>query len=261
MENGNATSPAQEKGGHRKGGRLWRILVVTIFLILFAGFMGLGLWQVQRQVWKNGLIERVDSRIHADPVAAPPPVEVIERDKHEYLRVRVTGRFRHNLETPVMSVSDLGPGWWILTPMETDQGFTVLVNRGFVPQEMKAADTRPTGPDQATVVGLLRLDEGSKGFMRDNDPAANNWFARQVKAILEARGVTGPVASYFIDAQQIEGVAADSWPRAGLTVVRFSNNHTVYALTWFGLAAGSVFAMVLVLRERRRRESVREQTE
>lgn len=261
MTNGNSTSPALEKGGHPKGGRLWRILVVAVFTILFAGFVGLGIWQVQRLAWKNGLIERVDTRIHAAPVDAPAPDVAIARDTHEYLRVKVSGRFRHDLETPTMAVSDLGPGWWILTPLETDRGFTVLVNRGFVPLEMKAADSRPQGPETATVVGLLRLDEGSKGFMRDNDPAANNWYAREVGAILKARGITGERASYFVDAQPADADAAQAWPRAGLTVVTFTNNHLVYALTWFGMAGGSLFAMVLVLREPGRRARRKDQAE
>jgi surfeit locus 1 family protein len=252
MTEGPNIPSAQVEGGHPKGGRLWRIMVVTVFLFLFAGFMGLGMWQVQRLAWKTALIERVDNRIHATPVDAPAPDVTISRNDHEYLRVKATGRFRHDLETPVKAVTDLGPGWWIMTPLETDRGFTVLVNRGFVPAEMKSPDSRPAAPEQATVTGLLRLDEGHSGFMRDNDPAANNWYAREVKAILDARGVTGETASYFIDAQPTADTPADSYPRAGLTVVRFANSHLVYALTWFGLAGGSLFGMVLVLRERRR---------
>ncbi|MGZ5194225.1 MAG: SURF1 family cytochrome oxidase biogenesis protein [Ramlibacter sp.] len=39
-----------------------------------------------------------------------------------------------------------------------------------------------------------------------------------------------------------------------MTVVRFSNNHLGYALTWFALAAGTVAAMgYLVLDDRRQR--------
>ncbi|MGI4819031.1 MAG: SURF1 family protein [Janthinobacterium lividum] len=244
---------ARFEGGHPHGGRLWRVLVVTIFLFLFAGFTALGVWQVYRLGWKLALIERVETRIHAAPVEAPPPDVTITRDDHEYLRVKVSGRFRHDLETPVKAVTDLGGGWWILTPLETDRGFTVLVNRGFVPPELKEPSSRPDAPETASVTGLLRLGEGDGAFLRHNDPAANNWYAREVPAILSTRGVTGPAASYFIDAQADTAQPAE-WPRAGLTVVKFTNSHLVYALTWFGLAAGSLIAMVLVLRERRRKE-------
>lgn len=254
MTDGHTPQSERLEGGHLTGGRLWRASVTILFALVFAGFMALGIWQVQRLGWKLALIERVDTRIHAPPVDAPAPDVTITRDSHEYLRVSARGRFRHDLETPVKAVSDLGPGWWIMTPLETERGFTVLVNRGFVPPGLKDADSRPSAPGQATVTGLLRLDEGSRGFLRENDPATDSWFARQVDAIAAARGIQGPVAAYFIDAQPDQGTSGNEWPRAGLTVVSFANSHLVYALTWFALAGGTVLALVLVLRERRRKE-------
>lgn len=245
---------ARLEGGHRNGGRLWRVLVVVVFMGLFAGFSALGIWQVQRLGWKLGLIERVETRVHADPVNAPAPDVVITRDDHEYLRVSARGRLRHDLETPVKAVTDLGGGWWILTPLETDQGYTVLVNRGFVPAEFKDPATRQTQNGPVTVTGLLRLAEGNTGFLATNDPEAGNWYAREVPAILASKGIVDGSTSYFIDAQtEVPTVAGQQWPQAGLTVVKFTNSHLVYALTWFGLAAGSIVGMVLVLRERRRK--------
>ena len=47
--------------------------------------------------------------------------------------------------------------------------------------------------------------------------------------------------------------AAPDGPVGGLTVLRFSNNHLVYALTWFALAAMTVAATVFVLRDGARR--------
>ncbi|NWM49736.1 SURF1 family protein, partial [Escherichia coli] len=38
------------------------------------------------------------------------------------------------------------------------------------------------------------------------------------------------------------------YPVGGLTVVRFADNHLVYALTWFGLAAMALWAAWLVAR-------------
>ena len=74
------------------------------------------------------------------------------------------------------------------------------------------------------------------------NPAADRWFSRDVAAIAQARGL-GDVAPYFIDA------AADPSqpvPAGGLTVISLPNNHLVYALTWFVLAAmASAFAVRL----------------
>ncbi len=47
----------------------------------------------------------------------------------------VSGHFIAGKETLVRAVTDLGGGYWVLAPFQADQGFVVLVNRGFVPPE------------------------------------------------------------------------------------------------------------------------------
>jgi surfeit locus 1 family protein len=42
--------------------------------------------------------------------------------------------------------------------------------------------------------------------------------------------------------------------------VRFRNNHLVYALTWFALAAMVAGAMAMLVRSERRRDAGREET-
>jgi surfeit locus 1 family protein len=118
----------------------------------------------------------------------------------------------------------------VLTPLVTDRGFTVLVNRGFVPTDRKswARDAAAV-----TITGLLRISEPKGGFLRSNDPAAGRWYSRDVPAIAATRSL-GTVAPYFIDADASSGTG---WPRGGLTVVAFPNNHLQYALTWFAMAA------------------------
>jgi surfeit locus 1 family protein len=143
----------------------------------------------------------------------------------------------------VQAVTDLGPGYWVLTPMTTDHGFTVLINRGFVPPERKAATGRGVaGP--VTITGLLRITEPKGGFLRSNDPAADRWYSRDVAAIAAKRSL-GPVAPYFIDA---DAKSSSAWPHGGLTIVSFPNSHLQYAITWFvmaGLLAGVSLRMAL----------------
>ena len=229
------------------------ILGAVMFAVLFAGFSALGVWQVHRLAWKQELIRQVEARIHAAPAAAPPPDQVVTRQADQYRRVVVSGRFDHRRETLVKAVTDLGPGYWVLTPLVADHGFTVLINRGFVPSERQKPMDRATGQveGETTVVGLLRLTEPDGGFLRANDPAGDRWFSRDVAAIANARGLEGPVASYFIDADATPNPGG--WPRGGLTVVRFANSHLIYALTWFGLALMSAAGFVLFLREERKR--------
>lgn len=225
-----------------------RFLPVVAVLLAIASFLALGAWQLQRLAWKLDLIERVDARLAAAPVAAPGPLAWPALSSEDgYTRVQASGRFLHDRETAVRAVTDLGSGYWILTPLETAD-FTLLVNRGFVPPERRDPATRREGqvPGEVVVAGLLRPTEPGGGFLRANDPAADRWYSRDVSAIAAARGL-GRVAPYFVDADAPPNPGG--LPVGGLTVVRFRNAHLGYALTWFALAGGLAY---LALRAGRR---------
>jgi len=210
--------------------------------LLTVALLALGIWQVQRRAWKLDLIARVEARIHAAPVAPP----AFDRDPAalEYTRVRLTGRFVGGSPTLVQAVTDYGGGFWTMQPLRTAAG-TILVNRGFVPAGTAASP--PAG--EVSLVGLIRRSEPGGGFLRANDPAAGRWYSRDVAAIAAARGIA-PVAPWFVDA---EASAGSGYPKGGLTVVRFRNNHLVYALTWFTLAAMVAGAMAVLIRGERRK--------
>jgi surfeit locus 1 family protein len=224
-----------------------RILIGGLVAVCVAALIGLGIWQLERLGQKLALIDRVDHRIHAEPIDAPGPARwpEITSARDEYVRVRIAGHFLNDRETPTQAVTDYGGGYWIMTPLRTDGGFTVLVNRGFVPSDKRDASTRPAGQPVGDVVvtGLMRMTEPRGGFLRSNDPTGNRWYSRDVAAIAEARGLTD-VAPYFVDADATPNTGG--LPIGGLTVIRFANNHLVYALTWFGLAAGLIAAVIYV---------------
>lgn len=210
-------------------------------LVVAACLAALGIWQVERRAWKHELIAAVDARIQAAPVAAPGPDiwPRIDAKADAYRRVTATGRFRHDRETLVQAVTTRGAGFWVLTPLETP-GFTLLVNRGFVPKDKRdpAARTEGNAVGTVTVTGLLRVTEPEGAFLRSNDPGANRWYSRDVAGIAKARGL-GRTAPYFVDADAAPN--RGGYPVGGLTVVRFPDNHMVYALTWFALCVLSLF--------------------
>jgi surfeit locus 1 family protein len=215
-----------------------RAVALLLGVLLFAGFSGLGVWQVERLAWKRELIARVDARVQAAALAPPGPAAWagVSAAGDEYRHVRTTGVFENDKETLVQAVTEAGPGFWVMTPLRTDDGYVVMVNRGFVPPEKAAQATRLAGlaSGRAMVTGLLRISEPHGGFLRANQPAAGRWYSRDVAAIAQTRGLP-QVAPYFIDADA--SLNAGGWPRGGLTVIRFRNSHLSYALTWFGLAA------------------------
>jgi surfeit locus 1 family protein len=216
-------------------------------LLGVTGLMALGVWQLERRVWKLQLIDQVEQRIHAAPVAVPAPETwpQINAADDAYLRVSASGRFLNDRETLVQAVTERGSGYWVITPFRTVQGFTVLINRGFVAPDLRDPAKRVAGriAGDTVITGLVRMTEPKGGFLRANDPAAGRWYSRDVAAIAAARGLSD-VAPFFIDADATPNPGG--WPVGGLTVIAFPNNHLVYALTWFGLALMLIGAMAFV---------------
>ncbi|WP_436094028.1 SURF1 family protein [Bosea sp. LjRoot237] len=238
-------SPGAEK---RRHGGVARVIFIAGLGLATLVFAGLGIWQLLRLGWKLDLIARVEQRLTAPPVAAPGPAQWdgISVAADEYRRVVLQGRYLDTPETLTMAVTERGPGFWVLAPFRVDAGFTVLVNRGFVPEGQRAAvDRRKVAGEEARVVGLLRLSEPDGGFLRANDPAAGRWYSRDVTAIAQARGL-GEVAPYFVDADA--ATEPGPLPQGGMTQVSFRNTHLVYALTWFCLALMSGGAAAYLVR-------------
>lgn len=247
---------APPAGGTPKRARpVWALALFGLLALAgVAGLTALGIWQLERRVWKLDLIGRVDARIHASPVPAPGPEAwpSVSAASDEYRRVAVSGHFLNDRETLVQAVTDLGGGFWVMTPLVTDRGFTVLVNRGFVPPDKRDPAARAQGQQagEVTVSGLLRISEPKGGFLRSNDPAAGRWYSRDVAAIAASKGLE-QVAPYFIDADGTRNPGG--WPVGGLTVVSFPNSHLSYALTWFALDLMLIGAVLYVTRSEMRR--------
>lgn len=227
--------------------------IATTLLCLFGivFFSGLGVWQIERRAWKLDLIAQVDTRLQAAPVPAPGPTDWphITAAHDSYRRVTITGRFINDAETLVQAVTERGPGFWVMTPLRADQGFIVLINRGFVPLERRDPATRAAGQIDSPVAisGLLRVSEPKGGFLRRNAPAEGRWYSRDVAAIAIAHHFNPvQIAPYFIDADSTPNPGG--FPAGGLTVVAFRNSHLAYAITWFSLALLPMIWLVLKCR-------------
>ena len=214
--------------------------MVFALLCLALGFVALGIWQLERRIWKHALIAAVAARSQAVPVAAPDPRtwSSLRADRDAYRRIHVSGRFLPGRRTLVRAVTERGAGYWVLVPLDTGR-FTLLVNRGFIPQSERMARAQ----EPAGVVGLtgfLRISEPGGGFLRANDPTTDKWYSRDIAAIASARALLR-AAPYFLDADAAAN--APGQPVGGLTVIRFADNHLSYALTWFAMAGLCLFGL------------------
>ena len=69
------------------------MLLLGLLALAAAGFVALGVWQLERRVWKLDLIAQVDARVHAAAVAPPGPSEwpQVSAARDQYRRVQLRG--------------------------------------------------------------------------------------------------------------------------------------------------------------------------
>lgn len=216
-----------------------RIVVPGIAsLIGVALLVALGVWQLHRLTWKEALIAAADARSHAAPVALPLPETwgALNPADYEYRRVEASGTYdMSNQELVFTSMEEPrgpygGVGYLVMTPLRLADGETVIVNRGFVPENMKAAAAQ--GPQGETkIVALMRASERRNLFTPADEPDRGVFFTRDAEGLAKALHL-GPHAPFTLDAE----AGPEPLPEGGETRLTFVNNHLSYAFTWFGMA-------------------------
>jgi surfeit locus 1 family protein len=220
--------------------------------------LGLGVWQIQRLHWKEGLIAQIEARTKGSPITLEDALALAREGRDpSYWRVRVDGRFHHALERYLYAVSDGRVGWHVIAPLETEAGEMVLIDRGFVPDELKDPSSRALGEvgNLVTVTGIVRAPDTQGLFIPDNEPEANRWFWRDLQAMARSMfpEATVAVAPFYLEAEKAN--VPGGWPEGGQTRLALPNNHLQYAITWFLMAAALLVIYGLYVRGLYRRRS------
>jgi len=245
-----------------------RTLLLGVLLVgACAILIGLGTWQLQRLAWKEALIAAASERPDAPAVAPPGPTAWpdFDLDAWNYRRVRLQGSYGPGeayawtvLSTP-KGGRHAGQGYFVGAPFTTADGFTVLVNRGFVPDDRKDPASRPEGatPDGPTTVeAIIRRDDPPSFITPAPNARTGVFHSRDIAEMADYLGVTGPVAPYSVDLVAAE-TPPGGLPQAGESQITFTNNHLQYALTWYGIAAALVGVVIAALWRRRPRNGAR----
>jgi surfeit locus 1 family protein len=219
--------------------------------------IGLGVWQLDRKVWKENLITTLNTRLGRAPEDLPPRASwaQLREDKEEFRRVVFPAEFLDGEEALVYTAGSplrpdvKGPGYWVFAPARLAGGSIILVNRGFVPADRKDPGTRTEGAPHGTVdiVGVLRWPETRNSFTPADDPKNNVWFLRDSNSIAKFKTWL-TAAPFYID--QEGPVPPGALPKPGKLEVRLPDNHLQYAITWFGLALALAGVFIVWLARR-----------
>lgn len=229
---------------------LWPTLFTVPALIVL---VALGVWQVQRLHWKESLI--AERQMRSGLSAAALPERLAAPEDLEYTPISVRGRFRHDHELYLAARTMNGRvGLHVVTPFELQDGRTLLIDRGWIPDGRRDPATRAEGqlPGLVEVTGLARLP-GWKGYdwlQPDNQPEENLWFWVDPPAMAAAAGLPEVIEGLYLEAGPAENPGG--WPRGGQTRIELPNDHLQYALTWFALA---IALLVIYLVYHLRRDS------
>ena len=229
---------------------LWPTLISVPAVIVL---IGLCLWQVQRMHWKDALIADREARVAAEPIALP--AEGTDPAGVDYRRVRLEGTFRHDKELFLGARSLNGNvGYKVLTPFELAGGGAVLIDRGWVPVERKAPESRAEGQlaGAQAIDGIVRLAPGKAWMQPDNEPGKNMWFFVDLPAMKSASGVDLRTDLY-VDAGPAENPG--KYPVGGQTRIELPNDHLQYAITWglLAVALAVIYVLYHLKLERERR--------
>lgn len=213
------------------------IFPVLLGLAGCAILISLGTWQVQRQIWKNGVLAGIEAGIAADPVALPP-----EGQGEVYLPVAVSGRLTGEYLRVLVSRKQIGPGHRIIAVLDTGER-RVLADLGFI----RDGGALPQIAGDHSFAANLHRPQEVDAYTPAPDRAANLWFARDVEAMAQALNTEAT----FVVAREtvVPGIEAMPLDTSGIP-----NDHLQYAITWFLLAtvwAGMTGLLIWRISQRR----------
>jgi surfeit locus 1 family protein len=231
-------------------------------LVLAAALMGtavtarLGVWQLDRAAQKTALQASLDERGALPPLATGDlATEAGAAALQHHRRVQLSGRWRPEATVYLENRQMNGrPGFFVVTPLELDDGSAVLVQRGWQPRDLldrTKVVPPPTPSGQVDVAGriappparLYEFDGDSSGPVRQNLDLTS--FSREWRLELRPLSVL----------QLAESAPSDGLLRDWLVPATGVHKHYGYAFQWFALAALilGLYVWFQIIRPRRQR--------
>ena len=189
-------------------------------------FCSLGTWQLYRLQWKVALINEINDGLSSEPVFYS------KTNIRNYQKVKFNGEFNFEKQIFLYSLNDSGvPGYEIITPLQTQSNEILLVNRGWIKEELKSESQKNINLiDTNSFSGIIKKISKSNPFKPDNDLKNNIWFSVNIEEIENYTGLD--LNNYILYLENSHNKI--------LTPKKISpnlpNNHLKYSLTWYSVA-------------------------
>ncbi len=219
------------------------ILPGALGLAAFCLFIALGVWQLHRLKWKQGIIAEIRAAQAAPPVPLPA-------HPSPFQKVFVSGEWvpgKAALYGQIVHDGPRGPvtGGELIMPLRREDGQILLVDLGWVPESAP----RPLANPPPRPVGYIHAAIGRGFFSPADDPAHQLYYTLDPEAIGHGLGLAN-VAPYMLIAMGPAPPPGSDLPQPAQDLPTPPNNHYEYALTWFGFAGVLVFEFIFLARKR-----------
>jgi len=212
---------------------------------LFWVLIGLGVWQIYRLHWKEGILAAIHVAEISPPVAMPA-------NPGRFEKVFVTGRWvagKAVLYGDEVHDTPAGPieGGQLVMPFREDSGQVILVDVGWVHETSPTPAAEQAG--EVKVVGYVHKPEAPGWFAGADQPSLGLYYTLNPQKMGAAMGFARVAPVALIEMGQMPPPGSPL-PQPATGLPRPPNNHYEYALTWFGFSIVLVIEFLLFARKR-----------
>ncbi len=231
--------------------RRWALFAVVVVVLAYGCYL-LGQWQFHRLQDRETTNAQTRVNLRADPAPVDEVLRVGRAPavRDEWRRVTATGTYVADASTVVRyQTRDGASGVDVVTPLRTDAGPALLVDRGWLQTGNSGADTvdapaPPAGP--VTVVGWVRADATGKAA------TVTDGSARAISSTEIGQTLDFPVYGGFVDVEKES--PSPSTPLAHAELPDLGNGpHFFYGLQWWFFGVLAVFGFFYLAYDERKK--------
>ncbi len=187
-------------------------------------FCSLGTWQVYRLQWKLDLIKEINYGLNSEPVLYSK-TNIIN-----YQKVKFSGVFDFEKQVYLYSLNSNGqPGYDIITPIKINSNEILLVNRGWIKDDLKRSKNINKVKTKS-FEGIIKKISKPNPFKPENDIKNNVWYSLKLE---DLQNFTGYKLTNFVLYLQN---SQNNLVEKKIISPNLPNNHLKYAITWYSVA-------------------------
>ncbi|MDI9331052.1 MAG: SURF1 family protein [Alphaproteobacteria bacterium] len=219
-------------------GRWWLMVVLSLVAVL--ALASLGRWQWGRAEQKLALQQSIDDKLAASVLTENDFVEEPALWGELHRRVSLQGFWMHRHTLFLDNRLHQGrPGFWVVTPLLLDEKTVVLVQRGWVPRDVRDVQAVPVLSEHThllRVQGRLAAPPSKWLELQESQttPTQGSSRIRHNIDITELRQQWGvSVAAVMLQTDPSDSELVRDWPMPGAS----ASTNWGYAFQWFAMSA------------------------